>query len=632
MTKTRQKNLLATLLIMAIAIVGGLAMSSPASAQFFSKKTQELLPEDQAFSVTALVGDNGLLKVSWSIADDYYMYREQFSIESASNEVAVGKVEYPSGVVENDPEFGAVVVYFYNAQLTAPLSGRLQKNRLDLLVKGQGCNKPVGVCYPPITRKLSLDLTPAALVAINNRPNVTPDNSDTAPQNSAQVSATQVDAGSSKLAVSAATTGTTQDKTFFTYVLSAFFAGVLLSFTPCVLPMVPILAGVIAGQQNPSRMQSGWLAVCYVAGTVVTYIVAGAIAGATGAQLQAYFQNAWVIFAICGLLLILAASLFGWFKIQLPSSIQSKLSNSQLDNKSASLSSFALGLISALVVGACVSPILILALGAAITQGDPVLGAAIMGAMAIGMGLLLVLFGFGAGWILPKAGAWMTQIQMIFGFMVIGVAIYLLSGLSFIPGLYLWSALLLCMGFYCWQLANDVSHSLVASCIRAISAGIIIWGGMALIGGSQNGKDILQPLSSLSLGQVSSTGIADSRAELPLVTTTTLAEVQALLQSAKDQQKPVLIDFYADWCLDCKRMHRTTFKNPKVVAALKDWSFIEIDVTDTSGASEEVKRHFEVFGPPATLFVDSKGQERLDLRQYGYIKEAAFLELVSQVQ
>lgn len=602
-------------------------MSSPASAQFFSKETQELLPEEQAFSVTAEVTDSGLLRVNWSIANDYYMYRDQFSIEAVSSELEVGQVLYPEGVVEDDPEFGEVVVYFYNAELTAPVSGTAQSNSLDLIIKGQGCNKPVGVCYPPITRNLSVELTTAALMAANDRPS----SEQTSLENNPRALSSNTNPASSKLPTPIAAVESLEEKTFFTYVLSAFFAGVLLSFTPCVLPMIPILAGVIAGQKNPSRMQSGWLAICYVAGTVVTYIAAGAIAGATGAQLQAYFQNVWVIFSICGLLLVLAGSLFGWFKIQLPSSIQSKLNNSQLNSKSASLSSFALGLISALVVGACVSPILILALGAAITQGDPVLGAAIMGAMATGMGLLLVLFGFGAGWILPKAGAWMTQVQIVFGFMVIGVAIYLLSGLAFIPSLYLWAALLLCSGFYCWQLADEVTHKIVSSCIRAISAGIIIWGAMALVGGSQNGKDILQPLSSLSIGQSSSSSVEDSRAELPLVSTTTLVEVQALLQSAKDQQKAVLIDFYADWCLDCKRMHRTTFKSPAVIAALKSWSFIEIDVTDTSEVSEEVKRHFKVFGPPATLFITSDGQERLDLRQYGYIKEAAFLELVSQV-
>ena len=624
MKKLQLYNTLRSLLAISLVMAFGLAVSTPTSAQFFSKKTQELLPEDQAFSVTSNVSDSGILSVNWSIADDYYMYRDQFSIEILSKAIQPIEVSYPEGVVEDDPEFGEVVVYFYNAELTTPISGRIESTILDLLIKGQGCNKPVGVCYPPISRTISVDLSPAALIAINNRPANDRSGGNNTQQQSAQ--AKPVDSKPSKGLSSAA------DKTFLAYVLSAFFAGILLSFTPCVLPMIPILAGVIAGQQSPSRMQSGWLAICYVAGTVVTYIIAGAIAGATGAQLQAYFQNAWVIFAICGLLLVLAASLFGWFKIQLPSSVQSKLNDSQLNSKSASLSSFALGLISALVVGACVSPILILALGAAITQGDPILGASIMGAMAIGMGLLLVFFGFGAGWILPKAGAWMTQVQVVFGFMVLGVAIYLLSGLSFIPSLYLWSALLLCTGFYCWQLAVDITHNLVSSAIKAISAALIIWGAMALIGGSQQGEDILQPLSSMSFSERNTAQSLDTRSTLPLVTVTTLAEVQKELQAAKDQQKAVLIDFYADWCLDCKRMHRTTFKSPNVLAALKDWRFIEIDVTETSDASEAVKRYFNVFGPPATLFVKSDGQERSDLRQYGYLKEDSFLALLSQVE
>ena len=627
MKKQRLYILARSLLGIPFAMVLGLAVSTPVSAQFFSNKTQELLPEDQAFSVTSDINDNGILSVNWSIADDYYMYRDQFSIEPVSKSTKLIEVNYPEGVVEDDPEFGEVVVYFYNAELTTAIAGAIESNNLELLIKGQGCNKPVGVCYPPIARTVSIDLSSEARIAINDRSDIAALATDTKRLHSSKTSK-QVN---SDAAGKTDSSETKEDKTFFAYVLSAFFAGILLSFTPCVLPMIPILAGVIAGQQNPSRMQSGWLAICYVAGTVVTYIIAGAIAGATGAQLQAYFQNAWVLFAICGLLLVLAASLFGWFKIQLPSAIQSKLNASQLDSKSASFSSFALGLISALVVGACVSPILILALGAAITQGDPLLGASIMGAMAIGMGLLLVLFGFGAGWILPKAGAWMTQVQIIFGFMVLGVAIYLLSGLSFIPSLYLWSGLLLCAGFYCWQLSADVSHTLVSSAIKAISAVLIIWGAMALIGGSQQGKDILQPLSSLSFTAQNTSQLGDSRSALPLITVTTLAGVQEQLQLAKDQQKSVLIDFYADWCLDCKRMHRTTFKNPKVLAALNDWSFIEIDVTDTSAASEAVKRHFGVFGPPATLFVRSDGQELVDLRQYGYIKEDTFLELLSQV-
>lgn len=585
------------------------ALSLTANAQFWSKEPRPLLPEDEAFTVVASVDTSGLLRVNWSVADDYYMYRDQFGIESATPGVSIGAINFPEGVVEDDPEFGEVVVYFYNVELTAPLSfsegTKPEDGQLQLVLKGQGCNKPVGVCYPPQTRELAVDV-------------------------SAVVPGT---ATNSAIADTAPGTGSTQsdEKSFLAYVLSAFFAGILLSFTPCVLPMIPILAGVIAGQNQPSKMQAGWLAICYVAGTIVTYLIAGAVAGATGAQLQAYFQNVWVISVICGLLVLLAASLFGWFRIELPSSIQSKLSGSQVSPRSASFSSFSLGLISALVVGACVSPILILALGAAITQGDPVLGAAIMGSMALGMGLLLIAFGFGAGWILPKAGPWMTQIQVLFGFMVLGVAVYLLSGLSYIPSLYLWSALLLTAGFYCWQLCKDVSLPLLQSFMRAVSAILIIWGSMALLGGSMQGKDILRPLDSLSF---SSSGAAtvNGKSTLPFQVTTTLAEVQTLMQEAKDQQQPVLIDFYADWCLDCKRMHRTTFQSSAVQAALQDWKLIEIDVTNTSDASETVKRHFQVFGPPATLFYRSNGQEQQELRQYGYIKEAAFLQMIAAVQ
>ena len=575
--------------------VSVLIVSSSAQAQFWAEKNKQLLPEDQAFAVTAQLDEAGTLKVYWSIANDYYMYRDQFAVESASTGIKIGQLSFPEGVIEDDPDFGEVVVYFFNAEITAVVTGSSEGGQLDLVLKGQGCNKPVGVCYPPMVRNVSVEFSAQSLSQNNST------NSITKPERS-----------------------------FSGYILSAFLAGILLSFTPCVLPMVPILAGIIAGQHNPGRLQSGWLAICYVAGTVLTYIAAGAIAGATGAQLQAYFQNVWVISAISVLLMLLAASLFGWYKIQLPSSLQSKLSGTRVSTRSAAITSFSLGLISALVVGACVSPILILALGAAITQGDPVLGAAIMGSMAIGMGWLLILFGFGAGWILPKAGAWMVQIQVLFGFMVLGVAIYLLSSLAFVPNLFLWAALLLSAGFYVWYLSKQFNGPMLASATKAASAALLVWGVLAVVGGSMNGTDILRPLEPLSMSQdYRKTGSA-GQAELPFVKTTTLAEVKTLMQSAAQAGRPVMIDFYADWCLDCRRMQRTTYRQASIKAALQNWILIEIDVTETSAISEEVKRFFQVFGPPATLFFAADGEERNQLRQYGYLKEAELLALIDK--
>ncbi|MBX2847327.1 MAG: protein-disulfide reductase DsbD [Acidiferrobacterales bacterium] len=584
-----------------------------AQAQFWSNKQPELLPEEEAFSVVADIQD-GVLKVNWSIADDYYMYRENFEIESLSAGVTIDQISFPQGVVEDDPEFGEVEVYFYNADLSADLTREQNADQeIQLKLYGQGCNKPVGVCYPPMQRTVSvLDSSSAGLNAIEG-----------IVANTASQGSTSENLAPNR---SQNSTQTSTQKSFLAYVIAAFGAGILLSFTPCVLPMIPILAGVIAGQQNLSKLQSGWLAICYVAGTVVTYIIAGALAGATGAQLQAYFQNIWVIGFICCLLLLLAASLFGWFKIQLPSSIQTKLQTTQVGTRSASISSFSLGLVSALVVGACVSPVLILALGAAITQGDPVLGASIMGAMAIGMGLLLVLFGFGAGWILPKAGAWMNQIQVLFGLMVLGVAVYLIETLGIFPTLYLWSALLLITGLYLWQLASDVPSALFKSAIQTISVAVVCWGLMALVGASVGSASIVKPLENLTLGN------SDSNNTVEFTHTTTLDEVNGLLAKAQQANQPVFIDFYADWCLDCKRMQRTTYRQDSVIEALANWAKIEIDVTVTSDKSEEVKRFFDVFGPPATLLFDANGKEFQNLRQYGYLNEADFLSLINQAE
>lgn len=573
-----------------------LIISITASAQFWQSKKPDLLPSEEAFVATATVNDQGQLIINWNIANDYYMYKDQFDVQLKTEGIGIGEINYPQGKIEDDPEFGEVEVYFYNAELTAPLTGKAQNNKLELTINGQGCNKPVGICYPPISRDIEVSFSPDSIAETNRT---------TQPETSKQ-----------------------ESKSFLGYVFSAFIAGILLSFTPCVLPMIPILAGVIARQQGLNRKQSGWLAICYVAGTITTYVAAGVLAGATGAQLQAYFQNPWVVGAIILLLLLLSASLFGLFRVELPAKLQSTLNNVQSNSKSASISSYFLGLVSALVVGACVSPVLILALGAAITQGDLILGGAIMGSMALGMGLLLIAFGFGAGWLLPRTGAWMNQVQVIFGFMVLGVAIYLLNTVISSGSLYLWAALLLCAGFYIERHISELKHSKLHVPIRALGFGLIVWGAMALIGGSLKGNDILNPLGNLQFNSANQS----NSAKLPFNTVTELDEVQKLLTQASEQQQPVLLDFYAKWCLECKRMHKTTFIDPDIANALENWQLIEVDVTDTSGKSEQVKRFFNVFGPPATLFFAKDGKERLDLRQYGYINSQQMLTLISNTE
>lgn len=291
MTLSKQIGLLWT-----SALVLTLVLSSPVSAQFFNNQAPQLLPEAEAFKVSHSVEPDGLT-INWSIADDYYMYRDQFgaSVEVDGQSVPL-ILEFPEqGVVENDPEFGDVEVFFFNTPITArfPTSFTPKADQVyALTLSGQGCNKPVGICYPPMKRLTDVQWSEATLSAQTKPPS--------------QIAA-----------------NTKQDKkSFWTYVLSAFGAGLLLSFTPCVLPMIPILSGIIAKQENPSRLAAGWLAICYVAGTIVTYLIAGWIAGATGTQLQAYFQNPWVIGFICLLLLMLAASLFGLFKMATPTSLQ----------------------------------------------------------------------------------------------------------------------------------------------------------------------------------------------------------------------------------------------------------------------------------------------------------------------
>jgi len=577
----------------------------------------QLLPDAEAFQIIKSEVRDGQLAIHWLSAPDYYLYRKNFKIVSDVPGVTIGAMSLPKGEVEDDPLFGPVEVYFDEVVMSAPISFSDEAKslkELELAIHAQGCNKPVGICYPPQVRDIIVLLGDGvtSFVAAGNASN----SAATSPAVVTQQFDQEVESGAS----------------FWSYVLTAFGAGLLLVFTPCVLPMLPILSGLIvgSGEKPVSRARAGSLSIAYVLGTAITYTAMGALAGAAGIQLQAYFQHPIAIITMVVILLILALSMFGAFNIAMPSGAQGKLSQWADKLKSGSLFFvLIMGLLSALIVSACVSPLLITALGVAIQKGDPWLGASMMFAMAMGMGVFLIAFGFGASWLVPKAGAWMDRVKELFGFAVLAVAIIVASSIKEVPLLLLWSALLLGAGFWLWQIAKESEPNGRSIVFKVIAAMGFLWAAAAFIGGLTGSQQITQPLSKLS---VSSSGIVSgNHQEMAFNKVTSVAQIETLLQEAKTLGQPVLVDYYADWCTDCKRMDAGTYSEGEVINTFSSWQLIKIDVTKVNDESQAAKDFFSVFGPPATLFVDSEGNELKDLRRYGYIKKNEIMDLANRV-
>jgi thiol:disulfide interchange protein DsbD len=580
----------------------------------------EFLDPDQAFQFLLNALDADTLGVTFTIADGYYLYRDKTKFKSQTSGVRVSDYQLPPGKVKQDEFFGDSVVYYQGFDVSVPL---LRANPDSITasfdVSYQGCADK-GICYPPMTKTVQVKL---------------PGIADAAAAPPEQPGGGAISEGSAPSTVpDTAWSG----RAYLGYILTAFVTGILLTFTPCVLPMVPILSSIIVGQgEHITKGRGGLLASTYVLGTAVTYTVAGVVAGLTGEQLQAYFQNIWAIGAVSLILGLLALSMFGVYDLQMPSFIQSRLQDKTQGMQGGALSVvFVLGMVSALIVGACVSPLLIVALGVAIAKGDPVLGGAIMFAMALGMGVFLIGLGLGAGFLLPKAGAWMDRVKHVFGVLLLGVAIYLLGTIPEIPVLYLWGALLIIVAVYL-----GATHGLPdgASGWRYLWKGIgvffLVWGVLALLGGMAGNRDITRPLA---IGDFNIAGVSIAngvnREALHLFTRVgTTQDLDRLLTQARADGKPVLLDYYADWCVDCLRMEKATFTHPDVNRVLRDqFVLIQVDVTDPKDPNTKaMKRRFGVFGPPAMLFFSPNGSERKDLRRYGYMGAEEFLKHIARV-
>ena len=403
-----------------------------------------------------------------------------------------------------------------------------------------------------------------------------------------------------------------------------FFAGLLLAFTPCVFPMVPILSGIIVGQgERLTTARAFWLSLIYVLAMAVTYTIAGVLAGLFGQNLQAIFQNPWILSGFVLVFVLLALSMFGFFELQLPSALQTRLAAASSRQQGGGFAGVAvMGFLSALIVGPCVAPPLMAALIVIGSSGDAVLGGAALFALSIGMGLPLIVFGVSAGKLLPKAGPWMDAIKAVFGVGLLALAIWMLERI--LPGaliMLLWGALAIACGVYLGALERLGSEATGWQRLwKALGVLLLVLGIAQVVGAASGGDYWLRPLAHLrgaAEGEAAESHAAFRRIK-------SLAELEQALVQASAAGQGAMMDFYADWCVECKRMERNTFPEAGVQALLAGMVTLQADVTAHDSIDQELMRAFGIIGPPAILFFDRSGNELADYRLVGYFDPDTF--------
>ncbi|NOR56251.1 MAG: thioredoxin fold domain-containing protein [Sulfurovum sp.] len=418
--------------------------------------------------------------------------------------------------------------------------------------------------------------------------------------------------------------------------LGALVSGVLLTFTPCVLPMVPIVSSIIAGQgKDVTKTKAVMLATSYVLGTTVTYALMGALAGATGEQLQAYFQNVWAIGAVSIIFVLMALSMFGLFTIQLPSFIQSKLNAESQGMKGGKMGAvFLLGMISALILGACVSPVLISFLSVAISTSDATLGALTMFFLALGMGVPLIALGFGAGYLIPKAGMWMDKVKYFFGVLLLGVAIEIFSTLELVNTLFLWGAYAVGIAVYlgATQALSTEStgwHKLQ----KAFGTVVLISGTILLVGAGYGQHDIWSPLPNEVQYVQEAGGKVKLSGHLPYEEVRNITGYEIQRRRAMDEGKTMVMFFHTDTCPVCKHLRDTTFKDARVQKILKEkYVAVSVNISDaTDKKIIELKKKFQIFGPPGFVFIGPDGKERKEDQFYGYQEPEEFYDTLDLI-
>jgi len=556
---------------------------------------EELLEPEKAFRFSAQVLDAGTAEIRYRIADGYYLYRDRFRFAAEPASVTVGSPRFPEGQIHEDKFFGKQVTYRKEVRILLPLAGA-GVDRVKLSVTSQGC-ADIGVCYVPQVQ--SADLRLAAAGAARSSILQQSDPLASAPERRAEASEELRFAGvleSGRLWV----------------VVAVFFgAGLLLTFTPCVLPMIPILSGIIVGEgRTVTRRRALLVSLAYVLGMAVTYTAIGIAAAFSGSLLSSALQNAWVLGAFAVVFVLLALSMFGLYELQIPSGWQSRLTRASNRLGGGSWGAIALmGALSAAIVSPCVVAPLAGALLYVGQTRDAVVGGAALFSMAIGMGAPLVLVGVSGGLLLPKAGHWMSTVKRFFGVLLLAVAIWIVAPVIPVAAqMLLWAVLLIGSGVFLGALESLGKEASGWERLgKAAGIFALLLGAAQGVGAFSGARDPLRPLAGILTGS--------HETAPPFDTVKTSAELNTRLKTAG---KPVMLDFYADWCVSCKEMERFTFSDPQVKARLGRMVLLRADVTANTPEDKALLKRFRLFGPPGIVFFDANGREIEGLRVIGY--------------
>jgi thiol:disulfide interchange protein DsbD len=575
--------------------------------------SDEPLPVALAFPLDTVLADDFTLQIRWDTTPGYYLYRHTLNASTSSDSVQFGPPSLPAGTPMNDETYGDTLVFQEPVTMTVPLIRRGPAAvNLPLTIEYQGC-KQDSICYPPQRLSITLDLP-----------------------------AVQTDASGAAAQPAAAE----QDR-LYTLIrdgnllaVMAMFAGLglLLSFTPCCLPMYPILSGIIVGQSGRSDESDGaqksgtarsfLLSVAFVLGMAVTYTALGAVFAAAGSQVQAVMQKPWVTIGVTLLFVALALSMFGLFELQIPSSWQTRLNAMSGRQQSGRLlGAGIMGMISAAVVTTCVTPPLVAALTVIARTGDLSRGALALFALAIGMGIPLLAIGASAGHLMPKTGAWMNSVKAIFGLMMLGLGVWMMDRLwSATVTLALWGVLLVTASILLGTFdALGEKATLARKGAKALGIVALLYGSVLLLGAFTGSKDATQPLQFLRGTTSGITAGIDRKSESsPFIRIKTNADLDAQLARAVAAGQPVMLDFYADWCVSCKELEKYTFPDPAVRKRLARAVTLQADVTAMDASDQALMKRFGIIGPPTIVFFSAAGTEQPGFRVVGFMKAEAF--------